>query len=80
MISTEQCRGARAMLGWSQGQLAEAAGVSRATVVDFERGVRVPHRNNLSAIRRALETAGIIFIPENGGGLGIRFGKPGYNS
>ncbi|MFL6835084.1 MAG: helix-turn-helix transcriptional regulator, partial [Xanthobacteraceae bacterium] len=41
-------RTARAMLGWSQSQLAEAAGVSRATVVDFERGLRIPHRNNLT--------------------------------
>jgi len=47
------------MLGWSQTALAEAAKVSRATVVDFERGLRVPHRNNLSAIREALENAGI---------------------
>ncbi|WP_149763342.1 helix-turn-helix domain-containing protein [Neomesorhizobium albiziae] len=60
------------MLGWSQGKLAEAAAVSRTTVVDFERGIRIPHRNNLSAIRRALEAAGIEFIPENGGGAGVR--------
>lgn len=72
LISMEQCRGARAMLGWSQSELAEAADVSRATVVDFERGARVPHRNNLAAIRRALETAGIEFISENGGGPGVR--------
>nr|WP_265516904.1 helix-turn-helix transcriptional regulator [Nitratireductor luteus] len=60
------------MLGWSQSELADAADVSRATVVDFERGARVPHRNNLAAIRRALETAGIEFIFENGGGPGVR--------
>ncbi|MFU0504882.1 helix-turn-helix transcriptional regulator [Pseudaminobacter sp. NGMCC 1.201702] len=64
------------MLGWSQGQLADGAAVSRATVVDFERGARFPHRNNLLAIQRALEAAGIVFIPENGGGSGVRFDKP----
>ncbi|WP_245458423.1 MULTISPECIES: helix-turn-helix transcriptional regulator [unclassified Mesorhizobium] len=74
-ISVEQCRGARAMLGWSQAELAESANVSRATVVDFERGLRVPHRNNLGAIREALEAAGIEFIPENGGGAGVRLAK-----
>ncbi|RWG86609.1 MAG: helix-turn-helix domain-containing protein [Mesorhizobium sp.] len=63
------------MLGWSQAELAEAARVSRATVVDFERGLRVPHRNNLVALREALETAGIQFIPENGGGPGVRLAK-----
>ncbi|WP_436249470.1 helix-turn-helix domain-containing protein [Mesorhizobium amorphae] len=74
-MSVEQCRGARAMLGWSQNQLAEAAGVSRATVVDFERGLRIPHRNNLTAIQQSLETAGIEFISENGGGPGVRFSR-----
>lgn len=63
------------MLGWSQAQLAEAADVSRATIVDFERGVRVPHRSNLVAICKALEAAGIQFIAENGGGPGVRLSR-----
>lgn len=60
------------MLGWSQGQLAETAHVSRATVVDFETERRVPHANNALALRAALEAAGIEFIDENGGGPGVR--------
>jgi DNA-binding XRE family transcriptional regulator len=75
VISVEQCRGARAMLGWSQGELAAAATVSRTTVVDFERGVRIPHRNNAAAIRRAFEDAGIEFLAENGGGPGVRLNR-----
>ncbi|MCG7509107.1 helix-turn-helix domain-containing protein [Mesorhizobium sp. IRAMC:0171] len=63
------------MLGWSQTDLAVAARVSRATVVDFERGLRIPHRNNLAAIREALESGGIQFIPENGGGAGVRLAR-----
>ncbi|MBZ9735036.1 helix-turn-helix domain-containing protein [Mesorhizobium sp. CA18] len=63
------------MLEWSQGDLAEAAAVSRTTIVDFERSIRIPHRNNLSAIRRAFEAAGIEFLPENGGGAGLRFAR-----
>ncbi|WP_263484788.1 helix-turn-helix transcriptional regulator [Mesorhizobium sp. AD1-1] len=74
-ISVQQCRAARAMLGWSQGDLAEAAAVSRTTIVDFERSIRIPHRNNLAAIRRAFETAGIEFLAENGGGAGLRFAR-----
>ncbi|MDE2465180.1 MAG: helix-turn-helix transcriptional regulator [Alphaproteobacteria bacterium] len=62
------------MLGWSQSELAEAAGVSRTLLVEFERGARTPHRNNLDAMRRAMEAAGIEFIDENGGGAGVRFG------
>ena len=71
MLAT-QCRGARAMLGWSQTALADAARVARQTVVDFERGARTPYPNNLAAIRTALETAGVEFIQENGGGPGVR--------
>ncbi|MER8798402.1 helix-turn-helix domain-containing protein [Mesorhizobium sp. M0664] len=67
------------MLDWSQSELAAAAGVSRATVVDFERGARIPHRNNLGAIRCALEAAGVEFIPENGGGPGVRLARRSDN-
>ncbi|MER8611843.1 helix-turn-helix domain-containing protein [Mesorhizobium sp. M0563] len=67
------------MLGWSQGELAVAAGVSRATIVDFERGARIPHRNNLDAIRSALEAAGVEFIPENGSGPGVRLARRSNN-
>ncbi|QTI79024.1 helix-turn-helix domain-containing protein [Roseomonas marmotae] len=63
------------MLGWNQAQLAEAAQVARQTVVDFERGARTPYPNNLTAIRAALEAAGVEFIPENGGGAGVRLRK-----
>lgn len=76
LISAEQCRGARGMLGWSQDQLADAAGLSRATIADFERGGRTPTAGNILAIRAAFETAGLEFIPENGGGVGIRFRQP----
>lgn len=71
-ITAAQCRGARAMLGISQTELAQQASVSRQTVVDFERGARTPYTNNLVAIRSALEDAGVEFIPENGGGAGVR--------
>jgi transcriptional regulator with XRE-family HTH domain len=64
------------MLAWSQTALASAAQVSRATLVDFERGARLPHPNNLAAIRSALESAGVEFIEENGAGPGVRLRKP----
>lgn len=75
IISPAQCRGARGMLGWSQMRLAEAASVSKPTIADFERGARIPHRNNLAAIREAFEMAGIEFISENDGGAGVRLKK-----
>lgn len=62
-------------MGLSQIDLAASANVARQTVVDFERGARTPYPNNLDAIRRALESAGVEFIPENGGGAGVRLRK-----
>ena len=71
-ISPEQCRIARTLLDLSQAELAEAAHVARATLADFERGTRVPTHNNIQAIRAALESAGIAFIPATDGGAGAR--------
>ena len=57
-----QSRAARALLGWSQGELSAAAGVARATIAEFEGGRRMPISNNLQAIRTALESAGVQFV------------------
>lgn len=65
------------MLGWSQAELAKAANVSRQTIADFERGAHMPINNNIGSIIAAFQAAGIEFIPENGGGVGVRFRKPG---
>jgi DNA-binding XRE family transcriptional regulator len=64
------------MLGWSQGELAKAANVSRQTIADFERGAHVPISNNIGSIIAAFQKAGIEFIDANGGGVGVRFKKP----
>ncbi|QCG94288.1 helix-turn-helix transcriptional regulator [Azospirillum sp. TSA2s] len=49
------------MLDMSRSDLASAAGIAERTLVDFERGARTPHANNLAAIQRALENAGVRF-------------------
>jgi transcriptional regulator with XRE-family HTH domain len=76
LISVEQLRAARALLGWSQTQLAEKAGLSLPTVkrVEVERGPRVSDAARL-ALRVALESGGVEFIDENGGGPGVRLRK-----
>jgi len=61
-MSPEQCRAARAWLDWSQDKLAAKAQVSNSTLREFEAGRRLPIANNLAAIRRALENAGIEFL------------------
>ena len=76
LIAIEQLRAARALLGWSQTELAERAGMSLPTVkrVETERGPRVSERTR-HALQLALELGGIEFIDENGGGPGVRLRK-----
>ena len=61
-ITARQCRGARGLLGMSQRDLAVASGVHLQTLLDFV-GHRIPRGPTMQAIARALEDAGIVFIP-----------------
>jgi transcriptional regulator with XRE-family HTH domain len=72
MLTPAQSRAGRALLDWSQEELARASHLGLSTIRDFEKGRRVPMHNNLAGIRRALEDAGVEFIPQNGGGPGVR--------
>lgn len=79
-LTPAQARAARALLGWSQKDLASRAGVAEATVTQFERGNRNPMRAVDRAMRSALEAAGIEFIAQgasspSGGGEGVRLRK-----
>ncbi|TIV58692.1 MAG: helix-turn-helix domain-containing protein [Mesorhizobium sp.] len=65
---------ARAAVGWGVRDLAKAAAVSVDTVSRLERGEELQPRT-IDAIRAALEAAGVEFIPENGGGVGVRLRK-----
>jgi transcriptional regulator with XRE-family HTH domain len=65
-MTPEQSRAARAWLDWSQQELAAKASVSLSTVRDYEKGRRVPIANNLTAMRAALEAAGIAFVETTG--------------
>jgi transcriptional regulator with XRE-family HTH domain len=70
-MTPEQSRAARAWLGWSQGELATRANVSLSTVYEFEKGQRRPTRNNLTAMRRAIEAAGVRPVFDAKGAAGI---------
>jgi hypothetical protein len=77
-LSSDQVRAARALIRWTALDLAAAskvgvATIRRAEVVEGEIPVTLA---NEAAIRAALETAGIAFIEDNGGGEGVRFRKP----
>lgn len=70
MLTPALSRGARGILDWTQEQLAKKANVSLSTVKDFEAGRRTPIANNLEALQRALEAAGLEFT--NGQQPGVR--------
>lgn len=74
MITGAQIRGARAMLGISAEELAAAAKLGVATIRRAEKldGAMNLTAANLAAIRTALETAGVEFIPDAGAGPGLR--------
>lgn len=80
MITAAQIRAARALLGWKQMDLVNASGLSFTTVQRMEDLGIGPGRSslaNVDAAQRALESAGVQFIPENGGGAGVRMAMPG---
>jgi predicted transcriptional regulator len=73
IVIPAQCRAARALLDWTQDDLSRAAWVGVVTIRQFERGASEPRRAILSALRRALEEAGVRFIGANKhGGPGVR--------
>ena len=72
-----QVRMARAALNWSLSDLATAASVHRNTISNFETGRYGGSEDALAAIRSALESAGVIFVDENGEGPGVRLRKVG---
>jgi DNA-binding transcriptional regulator YiaG len=70
-MSPEQTRAARAWLDWTQQELAARANVGLSTVKAFEKGGK-PIANNLAAIERAIQDAGIHAVDTpDGAPLGI---------
>jgi transcriptional regulator with XRE-family HTH domain len=74
-VTAGQVRAARGLIGWSQEELATQSKIGRATIADFESGKRQPYETTLATLCAALESAGVEFIAENGGGAGVRLKK-----
>jgi transcriptional regulator with XRE-family HTH domain len=83
-LTPEQCRIGRALLGWTQTDLAKRSGVTKPTIAAFETGARQPYVRTLDDLRRALEKGdekgGAVFIgdgePSLSGGAGVRRESP----
>ncbi len=72
MLTPEQSRMGRAAIRWTVRDLAEKSQVGVTTINRFETGQAESNPATLAALRRALEVAGVEFIEENGGGVGVR--------
>lgn len=75
MISPEQCRAARALLNWTQQDLADLSGAGLSSVKGLESGEKKTHARIREMIRKTLENEGVQFL--NGDAPGVRLvGKP----
>jgi predicted transcriptional regulator len=76
-VSIRQVKAARSLLAWSQEDLATAAEVSIPTIkrLEAQDGPLGGRDETSTKIRSALESAGVEFIDENGGGAGVRLRK-----
>lgn len=75
VLTPKLCRAARALTGWQQAELSEKSGVPKPTISAFETKPDTGRMATLNAkaIIGAFEMEGLEFIPENGGGAGVRF-------
>ena len=74
MVTNEQLRAARALLGLSQTEVASRADLSVPTIKRLEGGFGPKVSDEArEKLQKTLEAAGIVFIDENGGGAGVRF-------
>jgi predicted transcriptional regulator len=76
MITSRQIRAARALLGWSQQQLADKAIVSLNALARLERGEVDPRISTLMAVQKALTEAGVEFLAADVKGEGVRLSNP----
>jgi transcriptional regulator with XRE-family HTH domain len=78
-LTGSQCRAARALLGWSQDDLAGKSKVAKKTLALFERDEREPYDRTRAKLRTTLEKGdgkgAVVFIDENGDGPGVRLKK-----
>jgi transcriptional regulator with XRE-family HTH domain len=68
---------ARAALNWTVRDLAGATRLHRNTITNIETGKYAGDPDTLEVIEAVLKKAGVEFIDENGGGVGVRLRRPG---
>jgi DNA-binding XRE family transcriptional regulator len=75
MLTSSQCRAARAFLDWTQSELAKRTSISAVSIRAFEKGGDM-RESNLRLLTLTFEAADVIFENEGemiNGGVGVRF-------
>jgi predicted transcriptional regulator len=78
MVPPAQIRAARALVGWTQADLAKASGVSEVAIKNLERQATDPRVSTINSIQQAFDAAGIIFLDAGDirhSGPGVRLKK-----
>ena len=77
MITSEQLRSARALVKMEQKDLAVRTDISVPTIRRLEgsTGILKTSAERMHLLQKVLESEGVVFIPENGGGAGVRLKK-----
>jgi predicted transcriptional regulator len=79
MITVDQIRAARGLIGWTQQDLARHANMTLRQIGDIERGTLDPRASQLAAIEAAFDQAGVLFLEvgdTRNGGRGVRLKSP----
>lgn len=72
ILTGPQCRAARALVEWPLTKVALRSGIDAQVIRDFENKHADPGDDVRRVLLEVLESAGAVFIPENGGGIGVR--------
>jgi len=75
MITAAQIRGARAMMGMTVNELADASQLSVSLIETIERHAESDDANAIAAVRAVFEARGILFLAsgsQDAGGPGLR--------
>jgi transcriptional regulator with XRE-family HTH domain len=80
LMTGPQCRAARALVEWSLAEVARRSGVPASVITDFEMRHADPGEDAQRRLLEALEEGGAVFIPENGGGVGVRLKYTGRDA
>jgi hypothetical protein len=65
-------RAARALLDLDIADMVKKSGVPKTIISEFEKGGKVPQRQDVAALRLVFEEAGIVFLADDGNGPGLR--------